>query len=283
MIFPWHSHALNEFTNYDQGFGGMATLLRVDPPGGCLAAPTSTAIAGGTLKSGTYAALATDDATYYQTNPKTTTRTSATTVAQTSITVSSASGFPTSGNYFIRIDNEVLQVTGGQGTTTWTVSRGQAGTSAATHANNASVSGLATDWYSSFTGLPAGSANLKVTYKGKNCGSTTATTCATLTSNPPQQTVKICDWTVGGAAGCATATSTGWRTLDPPPTQPQGVGSTPEVSSTWTAPGPATSFIGTGSNKGQVRVLVHTQRWTSPAPTAFSTWANLMTITYDAP
>ncbi len=32
--FPWHSHALNEFVNFDEGFGGMATLLRVDPPGG---------------------------------------------------------------------------------------------------------------------------------------------------------------------------------------------------------------------------------------------------------
>jgi len=35
FYFPWHSHALNEFTNFDEGFGGMATLLRVDPPGGC--------------------------------------------------------------------------------------------------------------------------------------------------------------------------------------------------------------------------------------------------------
>ena len=33
--FPWHSHALNEFQNFDAGFGGMATLWRVDPPGGC--------------------------------------------------------------------------------------------------------------------------------------------------------------------------------------------------------------------------------------------------------
>ena len=32
FYFPWHSHALFEFTNFDEGFGGMATLLRVDPP-----------------------------------------------------------------------------------------------------------------------------------------------------------------------------------------------------------------------------------------------------------
>jgi hypothetical protein len=33
--FPWHSHALNEFQNFDEGFGGLATALRVDPPLGC--------------------------------------------------------------------------------------------------------------------------------------------------------------------------------------------------------------------------------------------------------
>jgi len=30
--FPWHSHDLIEFTNFNEGFGGLATLLRVDPP-----------------------------------------------------------------------------------------------------------------------------------------------------------------------------------------------------------------------------------------------------------
>jgi hypothetical protein len=71
--FPWHSHALNEFTNFDAGFGGLATLLRVDPPSGCLAPPASTKIVTGSLKGGTYAALATDDtpATYYEVNSTT--------------------------------------------------------------------------------------------------------------------------------------------------------------------------------------------------------------------
>jgi FtsP/CotA-like multicopper oxidase with cupredoxin domain len=31
----WHSHALNEAANWDTGFGGMFTLERIDPPGGC--------------------------------------------------------------------------------------------------------------------------------------------------------------------------------------------------------------------------------------------------------
>ena len=35
FYFPWHSHALNEFQNFDEGFGGLATLVRVEPPGGC--------------------------------------------------------------------------------------------------------------------------------------------------------------------------------------------------------------------------------------------------------
>jgi len=280
--FPWHSHALNEFSNFDEGFGGMATLLRVDPSGGCFGSPTATAIVGGTLKGGTVAALTADDAAYYQVNPKTTTRPTATTAGQTSITVASAAGFPASGNYDIRIDNEVLQVTGGQGTTTWTVSRGQLGTAAAAHASGAVMTALANDWYATFTGLPAGAANLKVTYKGKNCSNTTGTTCAALISNVPQQTVRICDWTVAGAAGCSSGTSAGWVTLPPPPSQPRDVGST-DVSSTWTIPGSGSAYVGTGAYKGQVRVLVHTQRWTTPSPTAFSTWGDLMKIVYDAP
>ena len=67
------------------------------------------------------------------------------------------------------------------------------------------------------------------------------------------------------------------------PAQPQAVGSTAEVSSTWTLPNPPSNYIGTGSYKGQVRVLVHTQRWTATSPTPFSTWGNLMKIVYDAP
>jgi Multicopper oxidase len=280
--FPWHSHALNEFANFDEGFGGMATLLRVDPPGGCFASSTSTNIVGGVLKGGSVSGLAVDDANYYQVNPRTTTRPTATTAGQTTITVASAAGFPAAGSYYIRIDNEVLQVTGGQGTTTWTVARGQLGTVAATHLAGAVVTALANDWYGQFTGVQAGAQNLKVTYKGKNCGNTTGTTCTAIASNLPQQTVKICNWTIAGAAGCSSATSAGWVTLPAPPVQPQSVGST-DVSSTWTLPGPAAAYIGTGANSGQVRVLVHTQRWTAPSPTPFSTWGNLMRIVYDAP
>lgn len=66
--FPWHSHALNEFANYDASFGGMATLLRVDPPAGCSSVAGSATVLTGTLRSGNAAALAAADSSYYQVN-----------------------------------------------------------------------------------------------------------------------------------------------------------------------------------------------------------------------
>lgn len=62
-----------------------------------------------------------------------------TTTSPTSITVASAAGFPSSGNYTILIDNEQMTVTAGQGTTTWTVTRGVNSTTAATHLTGAGV------------------------------------------------------------------------------------------------------------------------------------------------
>lgn len=56
-----------------------------------------------------------------------------TSTSATTITVDNAAGFPASGNYYIMVDSEQMQVTGGQGTTTWTVTRGTNGTTPATH------------------------------------------------------------------------------------------------------------------------------------------------------
>ncbi|MDT0435619.1 MULTISPECIES: hypothetical protein [Streptomyces] len=61
--------------------------------------------------------------------------------SSTSLTVASASGFPGSGNYNIQVDGEVMTVTAGQGTTTWTVTRGVNGSTAATHSSGAVVTG----------------------------------------------------------------------------------------------------------------------------------------------
>jgi len=61
-----------------------------------------------------------------------TTLSSAINATQTSVTVASATGFPTS-QFKIRVDDEVMTVTGGYGTTMWTVTRGASGTTAASH------------------------------------------------------------------------------------------------------------------------------------------------------
>jgi hypothetical protein len=74
FYFPWHSHALNEFVNYDVPFGGLATLLRVDPLPGCtsfptqvkiIATPPNTTPVSGSLGSGTFSNLSLDDTSYY--------------------------------------------------------------------------------------------------------------------------------------------------------------------------------------------------------------------------
>jgi Tfp pilus assembly protein PilX len=67
-----------------------------------------------------------------------TTLTSAITASATTISVNSATGFPTS-QFNIRIDNEFMTVTGGFGTTTWTVVRGVTGSSAASHVASQTV------------------------------------------------------------------------------------------------------------------------------------------------
>ena len=69
-----------------------------------------------------------------------TTLSGAMTASQNTITVGSATGFPTT-NFIIRIDDEYMLVTGGFGTTTWTVMRGTTGSSATSH-----VSGQTVEW-----------------------------------------------------------------------------------------------------------------------------------------
>src|SRR5262249_56487922 len=94
------------------------------------------------------------------------------------LTVASAAGFPGAGTYFVRTvdaapntaNQEVMQVAGGQGTTPWNVARGQLGPAPAkSHLAGVTVSALATDWFATFSGVAAGSQNLKVTYQGQSC------------------------------------------------------------------------------------------------------------------
>ena len=58
--------------------------------------------------------------------------------SQTTLTVASASGFPMSA-FKIRIDDEYMNVTGGFGTTTWTVTRGVSGSTATSHVASQTV------------------------------------------------------------------------------------------------------------------------------------------------
>ena len=183
FYFPWHSHALMEFANFDEGFGGMATLLRLDPLGGCFAAPTATTIVSGSLRSGGFANLAADDAATYQVNSTTT-------------------------------------------------------------------APRRTSWYGTFTKVPAGWQNPKVTYKGGN-----SLSCS--------QRVSIFRWT----------TST-WVQLDS-----QNVGPSEVLISNLVPPGNVSNYVGTGSNAGRVRVRVFCD---GPAADFFSS-GNLLKLVYDAP
>jgi len=62
----------------------------------------------------------------------------------TSLVVTSASAFPTSGNFTIKIESELLRVTAVSGTT-FTVARGSEGTTAASHADDVLVSQVVTE------------------------------------------------------------------------------------------------------------------------------------------
>ena len=57
----------------------------------------------------------------------------------TTVIVLSADDFPAFAQYRIRIDNELLLVTAGAGSTTWTVTRGIEGTTAASHLSDSQV------------------------------------------------------------------------------------------------------------------------------------------------
>src|SRR5262249_39856335 len=58
------------------------------------------------------------------------------------IQVASVAGFPSSGTFVIQIGQEQMLVTGGQGTTNWTVQRGYNGTALAFHGAGAHVSDI---------------------------------------------------------------------------------------------------------------------------------------------
>ncbi len=77
-------------------------------------------------------------------NPTTTLAAAIADATAMSITVASAALFPSSGQFVIQIGSEQMLVTGGQGTTTWMVTRGHNGSTAVAHDLNDSVSETST-------------------------------------------------------------------------------------------------------------------------------------------
>lgn len=66
-----------------------------------------------------------------------TTLNGAVTAAATALVLTAVTSFPGVGKFWVKVDDELMYVTAGQGTTTFTVARGQQGTKAAAHATGA--------------------------------------------------------------------------------------------------------------------------------------------------
>ena len=91
----------------------------------------------------------TSDSAYKADTAPATTLASAMTVSQLTVPVASASGFPSAAPFIVKIDSELILVSGGGGTTTWTVrenvtgqpsvGRGYLGTTATAHSAGAAV------------------------------------------------------------------------------------------------------------------------------------------------
>jgi type II secretory pathway pseudopilin PulG len=79
------------------------------------------------------------DSAYRSEATPATTLSAAIDAATVTVTVASASGFPTAAPFRIKIDNEIMLVESGAGTTTWTVKRGIDATVAAAHGGGAAV------------------------------------------------------------------------------------------------------------------------------------------------
>ena len=90
------------------------------------------------------AAVASADSTYsgdaaYVVDAPTTALAASLTAASSTMSVTSAAGFPSTAPFRVKIDSEVVVVTAGAGTTSWTIQRGADYTTAADHSNGASV------------------------------------------------------------------------------------------------------------------------------------------------
>lgn len=85
----------------------------------------------------------------------------------TTLEVASAAGFPDTGSFYVLVDDEVMLVTAGASTMTWTVTRAQLGTTAVAHTVGAAVAELeARDFRYTGTGaLNLGDFDLRSAYR----------------------------------------------------------------------------------------------------------------------
>ena len=134
------------FYGYTQGPGYYGKTFFIWPPDPRrpLNTGTSTAWSSTSADTATITQLLNDfgyaATTDFNNSAFTTTLSAAiTTTTATSVKVASASAFPTTANYLILVESEIMKVTAGAGTTTWTVTRGVNGTTAATHSSGKTV------------------------------------------------------------------------------------------------------------------------------------------------
>lgn len=80
------------------------------------------------------------DVAYSVGSTATTSLASSMTASTTTMSVASPAGFPTSNGFRVKVNYEIVRVTGGAGTATWTVKRGLDGTVATTHSSSTPVS-----------------------------------------------------------------------------------------------------------------------------------------------
>ncbi len=87
---------------------------------------------------------------------------------QTSLPITSATGLPGRPQYRVRVDDEIMLVTGGAGTTTQTVTRGVEGTTAATHNNGVAVNHVLTQESLQQLLAPRYSGGIGIASRGRN-------------------------------------------------------------------------------------------------------------------
>ena len=278
--FPLHSHALNEFVNFNEGFGGMATLLRVDPPGdfvlaaspasrsvtkpatttytvtvsrtnACFKSPVVLSVSGlppGATATFTPATLATGAGT----STMTVTVGAATPSGSTTPTITGTSG-PSSHATGVGLTVLTPVV---PSSTTIEVASGSAGggTFANLAANDASYFAVnsttagtrVASWVATFAGIPASPADLRVTYDGNN--SVTRT-----------QTISIWNWTTSG-----------WVQLDS-----RSVGAADVLIADLAPSGPLASYV----SAGQVRVRIRSTG-NLPLPSNFASRGDWLRLSH---